>query len=59
MMYFLVEWIDEKKYSVIFLFRVKEFWKSYEDYKEGDIVKVFCLGFLGIYNVKLVVICGK
>lgn len=58
-MYSLVEWIDEKKYSVIPLSRVKEPQKSYEDYKEGDIVKASCPGFSGIHNAKLVAIRGK
>lgn len=58
-MYSLVEWIDEKKYSVIPLSRVKEPRKSYEDYKEGDIVKASCPGFSGIHNAKLVAIRGN
>lgn len=58
-MYSLVEWVDEGKYSVIPLSKVKEPRKGFEEYKEGDAVKASCPGFPGVHNAKLVAIRGK
>lgn len=58
-MYSLVEWIDEQKFSVIPLSRIKEPRKDFAEYKEDDVVKASCPGFSGVHNAKLVAIRGK
>ena len=58
MMYALVEWIDEEKYSTISLTRVKEPRKELEKYEIGEVVKASCHGFPGIHNAKILAIKG-
>lgn len=58
-MYVFVEWIDEEKVSVISLIRVKEFRKDFGLYNLGEVVKVSCYGFFGVYSVKILFIRGN
>lgn len=57
-MYVFVEWIDEEKVSIISLIWIKELRKDFSGYNVGEMVKVSCYGFLGIYSVWILMIKG-
>lgn len=57
-MYVFVEWIDEEKVSIISLIWIKELRKDFIGYNVGEMVKVSCYGFLGIYSVWILMIKG-